>query len=48
VEEKLMRRIEIEEELKRVKKRNVEYSAIGCKVAATFIIIFKMCKRDGV
>jgi hypothetical protein len=30
------------------KRRNVEYSAIGCKVATTFIIIFRMCKKEGV
>jgi hypothetical protein len=29
-------------------KRCVEYSAIGCKVTATFIIFFKMCMREGV
>jgi hypothetical protein len=27
---------------------NVEYSAIGCKVAPAFIIIFKMCRREGI
>jgi hypothetical protein len=30
------------------RKRNVEYSAVGCKVVATFIIIFGMCKREGI
>jgi hypothetical protein len=29
-------------------KMTVEYSAIGCKVTATFIIIFGMCKRKGI
>jgi hypothetical protein len=29
-------------------KKNVEYSAIGCKVTTTFIIIFRMCKREGI
>ncbi len=29
-------------------KRCVEYSTVGCKVAFTFIIIFRMCKREGV
>jgi hypothetical protein len=33
---------------KSIERRNVEYLTIGCKVATTFIIIFKMCKRDGV
>jgi hypothetical protein len=28
--------------------RNVEYSVVGCKVVATFIIIFGMCKREGI
>jgi len=37
----------IEEELRRVKRRHVEYSVIGYKVIATFIIIFGMCKREG-
>jgi hypothetical protein len=30
------------------KERSVEYSAVGCKVIATFIIIFRMCRREGV
>jgi hypothetical protein len=30
------------------KERNVEYSTIGYKVATAFIIIFGMCKREGV
>jgi hypothetical protein len=29
-------------------KRHIKYSTIGYKVAATFIIIFKMCKREGI
>jgi len=29
-------------------RRNVEYSTIGCKVAIAFIIIFKMCRREGI
>ncbi len=29
-------------------KRCVEYSIVGCKVVAAFIIIFKMCRRVGV
>jgi hypothetical protein len=30
------------------KKKNVEYSAIGCKVVVAFIIISRMCKREGI
>ncbi len=30
------------------RERCVEYSTIGYEVAATFIIIFKMCKKEGV
>ncbi len=30
------------------KERNVEYLVIGYKVAVAFVIIFKMCKREGV
>jgi len=30
------------------KEKSVEYSAIGCKVATTFIIIFRMCRREGI
>jgi hypothetical protein len=30
------------------KKRIVEYSAIGYKVTVTFIIMFKMCRREGI
>jgi hypothetical protein len=29
-------------------KRCIEYSAIGYKVIVAFIIIFGMCKREGV
>jgi hypothetical protein len=29
-------------------RRNVKYLVIGCKVIATFIIIFGMCRREGV
>jgi hypothetical protein len=29
-------------------KRCVEYSTIGCDVVIAFIIIFKMCRREGV
>jgi hypothetical protein len=29
-------------------RRCVEYSTIGCKVVATVIIIFKMCRREGI
>jgi len=31
-----------------IKRRLVEYSTIGCKVVTAFIIIFGMCKREGV
>jgi hypothetical protein len=47
-EEKLLKRIKIEEELRRVERRNVEYSVVGYKVAVTFIIIFGMCKNEGI
>jgi hypothetical protein len=33
---------------KNMERKNVEYLAIGCKVVVTFIIIFKMCKRDNI
>jgi hypothetical protein len=29
-------------------RKNVEYSTIGYKVVVTFIIIFKMCRMEGV
>ncbi len=29
-------------------EKNVEYLAVGCKVTTTFIIIFGMCRREGV
>jgi hypothetical protein len=29
-------------------KRSVEYLVIGCKVTTTFIIIFGMCRREGI
>jgi hypothetical protein len=28
--------------------RSVEYSTIDCKVAVTFIIIFRMCRREAI
>jgi len=31
-----------------IKRRLVEYSTIGCKIVTAFIIIFGMCKREGV
>jgi hypothetical protein len=34
--------------LEKSRERSVEYLVIGCKVAATFIIIFGMCRREGV
>jgi hypothetical protein len=30
------------------KERNVEYSIVAYKVVVTFIIIFRMCRREGV
>jgi hypothetical protein len=30
------------------KKRSVEYSVVGYKVIVAFIIIFGMCRREGV
>jgi len=30
------------------RKTSVEYSTVGYKVITTFIIIFKMCKRESV
>ncbi len=33
---------------KKKEKRNVEYSAIGYKVIVAFIIIFRMCRREGI
>jgi hypothetical protein len=30
------------------KRRNVEYSTIGFKAIVAFIIIFRMCKREGI
>jgi hypothetical protein len=31
-----------------IKRRLVEYSTIGCEVITAFIIIFGMCKKEGV
>jgi hypothetical protein len=47
-ETKLLRRIKVEEELRKTKRRSVEHSVVGYKVAIAFIIIFKMCKKEGV
>jgi hypothetical protein len=30
------------------RERNVEYLAIGCQVVIAFIIIFGMCRREGI
>jgi hypothetical protein len=30
------------------RERSVEYSAIGYKVTITFIIMFKMCRMEGI
>jgi hypothetical protein len=46
-EAKSLRKIEVEEELKRT-KRSVEYSIVGCKVTTTFIIFFRMHRREGI
>ncbi len=32
--------------VKKSREKNVEYSAIGYKVVATFIIIFRMCRKE--
>jgi hypothetical protein len=34
--------------IEKSKEKNVEYSAIGCKVTVALIIIFKMCRREGI
>jgi hypothetical protein len=34
--------------VKKNRERSVEYSAVGCKVIVTFVIIFRMCGREGV
>jgi hypothetical protein len=33
---------------KSIKRRHVEYLFVGYKVVAAFIIIFGMCRREGV
>jgi hypothetical protein len=33
---------------KSTKRRSVEYSTVVCKVVAAFIMIFGMCKKEGV
>jgi hypothetical protein len=43
VEKKISRR-----RVKKSTKRSVEYLAVGYKVTITFIIIFGMCKREGI
>jgi hypothetical protein len=40
----LLKRTEVKEELKRVEREGV----VGCKVTIAFIIIFGMCRREGV
>jgi hypothetical protein len=35
-------------QIERSKERSVEYSIIGYKVTIAFIIIFVMCKKEGV
>jgi hypothetical protein len=34
--------------VEKTKKMSVEYSAINYKVVIAFIIIFRMCRREGV
>jgi hypothetical protein len=45
---KLLKKIEVEEELRRVERTCVEYSAIGSKVTTPFIIIFGMRRKESV
>ncbi len=45
---KLLRRTEVEEELRRIERGMFEYSTVDHKVVATFIIIFGMWRREGV
>jgi hypothetical protein len=33
---------------KNKERRHVEYSAVGCAVVVAFIIIFEMCRMEGV
>jgi hypothetical protein len=33
---------------KSIERKHVEYLVDGCKVVATFIIIFEMCKKVGI
>ncbi len=44
----LLKKTEVKEELRRAKKKCVEYSIVGYKVVAAFTIIFGMCRREGV
>jgi hypothetical protein len=46
-EAKLLRKIAIKEELRRV-EMSVEYLVARYKVVVAFIIIFKMCRREGI
>jgi hypothetical protein len=34
--------------IEKSRDRSVEYSIVGYKVVAPFIIIFEMCKREGI
>jgi uncharacterized membrane protein len=34
--------------IEKSKKRSVEYIVVGYKVAVAIIIIFKMCKKEGI
>jgi hypothetical protein len=44
-----LKKTKVEEELRKsIERRSVEYSIVGCKVTVTFIIIFGMCKKEGV
>ncbi len=33
---------------KSTKRKLVKYLIIGCKVVVTFIIIFRMCRKEGI
>jgi hypothetical protein len=39
-----LKRIEVKEKLRRVERKGV----VGCKVIVAFIIIFGMCRKEGV
>jgi hypothetical protein len=47
-ESEIVEKNKIKRGIEKNKKRSVEYSALRCKVVTTFIIIFGMCRREGV